>query len=259
MLKRLIKNNLFALAILYWLSLFFNTAVAGSLGESIPSERGRIFVLAAVGGGLVNINKTADVFLSDTISNRYRLHRATNGFMMAGFGVGRHIHSINNHPFDLGVSGYYYDLGTFKGRVHPAYNVAPDFDTLNFSLKASSIALLAELRYYFQAQRFQPFLSVAAGAARNALIRYKEFPPYNNLSPAPMLRPFKNHHTINVSSGIGAGVKRQLSRYAEGALEYRFVYLGNAELGVSPIQLTQHRMQFRHLYVNSLILSLFVD
>lgn len=230
---------------------------AKSLPATLPSGSG-LFLSVTVGAGwLSEFGSAENVALADIITNRYVPQQKTNWQFFSGIGVGRHVKSSGKYSVDLGLSGYYLNFGTQHGIVHPAFNLSPDFDTLNYSLKASSVIIWGELHWYFNTIFCKPYLFLGSGIVLNYAKHYVEMPTDPNETAAPMLSPFENYRAVNFSYGVGAGISHFKLARPKWTLEYRYVNLGQVELGLTPVQSTAQHLAFRPINENLIVFTLY--
>ena len=251
--KLAVKKEIFTIVIL--MMTIISCAHAGTASEP---PKNTYFVMFHFGGNRISSSQNLDVQLTDTIANRYSVTEKKNEQLFGGIGLGKHVSDWHNQTFDLSASGYYFDLGRNTGIVHPAYNVAPDFDTLNYTYKGSSYSLLAEINYYLTNYKYNPFLYFGIGISANQLKDYHELPPFNDFSAAPMLDPFHKDTKYNLALGIGAGIKKDLNHNFAVAIGYRLIYLGDSNLGRTPDQSTDNHLALNKLYTNAVHLTLYI-
>lgn len=225
---------------------------------SLITRSSPYFILISLGAGGKKINKTDDVALTNTITNRYEGNRTLKWTLLSAIGFGRHFKSSKRSFIDLGVTGYYFNFGRHHGILHPAYNISPNFDTLNYKFLASSIALWSELHCFLSNNRFKPYFFLGIGAAWNHLYNYRESPSDPNKTAAPMLNPFANHWKTNFSFGLGLGIAQTINQRPRWSIEYRYANLGKAEFAQTPLQTTLHRLQVGSLNVNLVMLSFYI-
>lgn len=161
----------------------------------------------------------------------------------------------------LGIAGYGFNLGQVQGIEYPFIN-AGIFDTLNYSFKVKSFALLVESRLAYQQYAWQPFIIVGIGPAWNKAQNYQEAPTNPSLSAAPVSPVFRNNTKQAFAYELGLGIQHQLwedkinhCRYL-ASLGYRYFNLGESKLGTFPAQTSPARLQINNLYTQGIVFSL---
>lgn len=148
----------------------------------------------------------------------------------------------------LGLSAYYVGLGKLSGTEVPGSNLGLT-DTLNYSMDASSAVIMFEPRLIYTAHPLQPYVIAGAGYAWNTLSNFAESTPSDGNAAAS--NPYGSHTEHHVSYELGLGAQYALRTPETSNLtfhvEYRFIYLGDAQLGAADGQSTSERLSSRTL------------
>lgn len=256
------KTNKIINGIKITIFLLINLIINPSNAQNLSQTLKEIYFISSFSSSLFKVTQNQNINLSDSITNRYSLINPYKNLNYFGIGLGKHFNlNFLGHIniFDLNLSGYYIDYQRFSGIVHPAYNAAPDFDTLNYYFAGTSKLALLELRYFLDDSNYKPYVYLSAGPSVNNFSQYYEQPTFIDETAAPMPIPFFGHQKISTSYGIGVGMKHVLINNFYWAFEYRFLNAGKGKLGLTPEQSTSNAIRFNYLNMHSLVLSLYVN
>ena len=218
---------------------------------------GGVYYLLSVGTGVASIGKTTDLPLTNAVINRYVANRKNKLLILFGAGLGYQFHSTRPFTIALGAAFYHIEWGRYGGVVHPAFNLNPVFDALNYSYRVSSSLLWAEQYWIFGRKHWKPYLFLGLGITWNNTFDYMEVPVNPNSSAAPLAIPFRTRTQTYFSYGIGIGVKYLFSKYKTGiSIGYRYINLGKGQLGTTPLQTTSVRLTTGRLYAHLIVFSL---
>lgn len=186
------------------------------------------------------------------LSKTYTPNQGTQTAPFAGLGVEYAFNHLGAKPFtlSLGLSAYYINLGKVSGTEIPGSNIGLT-DPLNYSMKAKSIAALFEPRLIYTACTLQPYLLTGAGYASNTLNSFQESTPAG--SHALPGNPYSDHTQGSFAYEFGAGIQYPLTKKNAHLLfrfEYRYLNLGDAELGTASDQTTNDRLEVKNTSAN---------
>lgn len=172
---------------------------------------GSMYYQLSIGTGITSIGQTTNLVLTNAIINHYVANKKSKLLVFFGAGLGYRFHLTHPTDMSLGVSFYHIDWGHYGGILHPAFNLSPAFDALNYSYRVSSSLLWAEQYWIFGRGHWEPYLFLGLGITWNNMFDYKETPANFNGSAAPMVAPFNSSTHCYLSYGIGAGINYLLS------------------------------------------------
>jgi opacity protein-like surface antigen len=152
-----------------------------------------------------------------------------------------------------GVS--YFQSSSFEedGNVNQFANPAFNNFTYQYQIKSRRVSLEGKLSALFL-QIWRPYLSASAGEALNYAYAYTETP----LSSAavPMSPSFAGHTTKSFTYSAGIGIDVEVAEHLRVGAGYRYLNLGNASLGVTPLQADNHTMGNSHIHANEFLAQL---
>lgn len=215
------------------------------------------------GGGYTRIKDTRNVWLAYTpepgLENEFVTDVKRHQTKMVGTGFEKHFpKQIMNLDSALGLEIDYLSNNSLSGIVRPMINVAPDFDTLNFSYHFNSLSLYVtgKLSKQILLPNLGAYIQGGIGRTMNRLTRYSErF--QNDTSAAPMIAPFGDGSNSNFGYFLGFGFssKIQATQFSVG---YRYVFSGSAEFKPSPIQQTVNTLHFSPVTHQFLVVSVMI-
>lgn len=172
--------------------------------------------------------------------NTYSPSAKWNTLFGMGVGMGRILYPYPFEHFKVSVlpAFYYANFGTVNGTLYPDTS-GGSFDTLNYQLKASSYALMAETHLSYTQYSWRPVAVLGVGAALNHLYDYSEVPTNSSGSASPTNFPFSTKNSAAFAFEVGAGLSHPVYVNAaktflmELSLEYRYFNFGTGSLGSS--------------------------
>jgi len=131
----------------------------------------------------------------------------------------------------------------------------PLFNNLAYRYKIQSrrISLAAKISRAFR-QIWHPYISASMGSASNKAFHYTEYPVTS--ADVPMAQPFDNHTTSAFTYSIGIGADVDVAEHWRLGAGYRFVDLGKACLGVSPLQSSTETICSTHMNANEILVQI---
>lgn len=209
------------------------------------------------------LTNDSTVNINDDLINSYITHAHHHNEPVFGVGASYVFDFLCPAPLSLGlgVKGYYAQFGTVEGIQHPFINVAPDFDTLNYSFKSENYSVMFEPRLIYSASRWQPYILGGVGIAWNRLYGYDESPTDTTLSAAPVPETFSNHTSSALAYEVGLGVQSVIFNSFNCktsyilALDYRYMNFGKGQLGSFPAQTSDDRLTVHRLDTQAVMLT----
>lgn len=205
----------------------------------------------------VTVNETPEVI------NDYIADQDTVFGYMAGMGLVYSFDKVSPAPFtyNFGLMGYFVEMGNVEGTEYPFIN-AGSFDTLDYHFKAKSVAFMLQPRIIYTKYPFQPYVFLGIGMAKNHLYDYKEKPSDPSGSAVAAPNPYASKTVTSYAYEVGAGIQHKISHDTKNnfkyllSLDYRYMNLGDAELGVMPGQLTRDAPKVNNLNTQALVFSI---
>ena len=242
--------------------LGMNLSFAGSMGENNTSPN-KLEIYVSGGPTFSKLQNDTSVAINSYVINTYNTNEQANWQSLWGIGFGRSLDYMMNTPFriSLALAAYKTHLGKVQGTEYPFIN-DDSYDYLNYQFTAKSTAALAEARLFYKNYNWQPFVLFGIGCSWNRLKNYSETPVDPSLSAAPVTTQFGNHTNSDFAYELGAGVQHQLyedmvhkTQYF-GAVDYRYIYLGNGQLASIPTQIAGEALQIAHMNTQGIMFSL---
>jgi len=213
----------------------------------------------SLGTGVAKVGKTSNLPLTNVITNRYVADRKERLVIFFGLGLGYQFVSIDPVEMSVGMSVYRNIWGHYGGLVRPAFNLNPNFDTLDYTYHVSSTLAWVEQYWLFGRGHWKPYFFWALGGSWNCTYDYEEIPTDPNGSASPMTIPFGSHTLFSFSYGLGVGLNYVLSNNkTQMRIGYRYIYLGKGQLGLTSLQTTTQRLSTGRLDAHIIVFSLFL-
>jgi opacity protein-like surface antigen len=168
----------------------------------------------------------------------------------SGLFVGAEMDFLQNWAWQLGLSYFQNEGFQESGNVYQFAD--PAFNNLTYQYQISSrrISIETKISRAFR-EIWHPYFSLSFGRACNKSYQYTETPVTS--ADVPMLVPFANNtaHTWAYSLGVGLDVNIAANwRLGAG---YRFVNLGSASLGTTPLQSGTETISNDPIHTNELL------
>lgn len=204
------------------------------------------------GADSVNTHLNQSIVILAPYSNNY----ISGGANLQFFG-GLFLGAESSLPRDLLAQ---LGLGFYKSKAYVVRGSVYQFNDPNFNNLA--------YQYYLQSQRFivetkllstirqyfHPYLTIGAGEAINQAYQYSETGVDSD--DVPMAQGFNNHTYHSFTYQVGLGLEADLTQHLRLGGGYRYVDLGKAGLGTTPLQDSSTTIQYQHLHVNEFLLQL---
>ncbi len=206
---------------------------------------------------LTNLSNTGTVTPASGLTNTYIASQSLKPDAFLGFGAEYIFTQVASKPLSiaLGLSGYFLGLSDITGTETPGSNLgltAP----LNYSLTASSMAVMLEPKLIYTKDAIQPYFMTGIGADWNSLRNFSESTPPGSLA-APS-NPYANATNNNFAYEFAVGLQyhTQHNKKLSLRVEYRYFNLGTAELGAATGQTTNQRLSSHNMSTNILDIGL---
>lgn len=205
----------------------------------------------ALGADAVNTHLNQNLTIIAPFQNSY-LSGGANFQPVAGLFVGMET-MLHNFLTQLGVSYYQNKAYLITGSVYQFAD--PTLNNLSYQYHIESQRVLVETKVLSTIkQRFHPYFSAGVGEALNQAYQYIETPV--STDDVAMAQGFNNRTYHSFTYQVGLGVEADLTAHWRGGVGYRFIDLGAAGLGATPLQEGSQTIKYNHLHVNELLLQL---
>ena len=218
----------------------------------------------SAGGAMSDLGNNSSVAITSSQTNTYNATSSSSTNSIFGIGIGHEFapsYGERNVKIVLGLGAHFINLGTIKGIESPFSNQG-NFATLNYQFSASSTAIMAETRFVYTASSWQPYLLTGFGGAWNSLTGYNEVPTDSNSGASPASHVFTDNTQGSFAYEIGVGILHPIYHdrkneiiYSLG-LDYRYLRLGDAQLGLSSAQTTTEHLQANNTNVQAIMFTL---
>jgi len=213
----------------------------------------RPVVSVSLGSDRANVYSTKTITFITPFQNSYIGTNHYDTEPVIGLFLGGETTFLQNWAWQWGVS--YFQSSSFEedGNVNQFANPAFNNFTYQYQIQSRRVSLEAKLSHAFR-QIWHPYLSAGAGEAFNDAYAYTETP----LSSAavPMSPSFAGHTTKSFTYSAGVGIDVDMAEHVRVGAGYRYVNLGNASLGVTPLQTGNHTISNSHLNTNEFLVQL---
>ncbi|MDF1759854.1 MAG: hypothetical protein P1U40_04905 [Coxiellaceae bacterium] len=212
-----------------------------SVAVATPAKR---FFIQGMGGfGSSSFDSYAQqINLFPGIDNRYVSNQGSEFSYLLGIGAGVYKPLCKKLTLAVSVNIYRVDFHDVSGVVQPAYNIATDFDQLNYSYSVDpTYAGLIQGRLNWQAQwksvKFSPYVMFGAGLAYNQVSNYSETAPTDS-SASPTLNPFKDNGSMHAAVTVGIGISHTFNNQNTLGVGYQYFYANHAYFAIANNQTT---------------------
>ena len=194
----------------------------------------------------------------DLIINDYYTDHGTELGFLAGLGLVYSFDHVSPAPFvyNFGLMSYFVNVGEIDGIEYPAINTG-DNGTMDYQFSAQSVVVMFQARMIYTAKPIQPYVFLGLGFAKNRLYDYAE-KPFNPAYP----ETFESKTVTSGAYEFGAGIQHKIPvdpkshfRYLV-SLDYRYLSMGQAELGTMDGQKTREALQVDNLSTEALVLAI---
>ncbi len=207
----------------------------------------------SLGSDRTNVYSTKSITLIPPFQNAYIGTNHYDTEAVIGLFLGAETFFSQNWAWQLGLSYFQSSVFTENGNVYQFSDPAFNNLTYQYNIQSRRIYLETKVSPVWR-QIWHPYLSLGAGEAFNKAYAYIETPVSSeNL---PMAQPFAGHTTQSFTYLGGIGMDIDMGKNVRMGVGYRFVNLGNASLGMTPLQSSVNTISNSHLYTNEFLLQL---
>lgn len=205
----------------------------------------------SLGNDWVKTDLNQNVTLISPYQNRYK---STGHDTQVAVGLFLGVEKpIANILAQLGVD--YYQNASFivDGTVYQFDD--PTLNNLQYQYRISSKRILLDGKLLFTLQKIiHPFITAGAGEAINSAYDYDETPKHSD--DVAMTQGFddKTYHAFTYEVGLGLDI--DISTHLRFGIAYRYLDLGKAGLGTTPLQETDQMITFNHLHGHEIVAQL---
>jgi opacity protein-like surface antigen len=213
----------------------------------------RPMLSVGVGAAATDMNTSQSLTILAPFQNTYLGHTNDTESMGSLF-LGAQITLPKNFEWQLGAA-YYQSIVPFApyGTVYQFGD--PLFGNLNYTYNIESRRYLFQTKFLYSIMQFiHPYLSGAAGVAVNKSYSYSEIPVTS--ADVPMLGPFADKTYRAFAWSVGAGLEMDVHEHARFGVGYSYSHLGNAGLGIAPLQDSNDKLVLNNLTANEFFLQL---
>lgn len=173
--------------------------------------------------------------------------------MATGFFIGGETVFLDNWAGQIGLSYVENKSFTENGNVYEFADPAFNNLTYQYRIKSRRVSLETKISHLFR-HVLHPYVSASLGEAFNQAYAYTEYPVTS--ADVPMTQPFANHLSRSLTYSVGFGIDVDLTEHVRLGAGYRFADLGNANLGITPLQSSTNKISNTHLYTNEVLAQL---
>lgn len=167
-----------------------------------------------------------------------------------GLFIGVETSFLEKWAWQIGLSYFVNNAFTAKGNVYqfsdPAYNNL----TYQYQIVSRRISVEGKLSHELH-NVWHPYILASLGMATNRAYGYTEYPVTD--FDVPMSMPFGNHTNKTFTFSLGLGVDVNLSEHIRIGAGYRFVDLGSAALGTTPLETGNQTITNPDIHANELL------
>lgn len=206
----------------------------------------------SAGTDVVNIHMTQNITILSPFQNSYVSNNRIEDFV-AGLFVGIETPVFNNVLGQLGISYYRNDGYLAQGIVYQFTDPAMGNLFYQYSIQSQRFLLESKLLATCH-EKYHPFINVGLGRSKNTASDYVETAVVS--TSVPMSPGFSNNTSYSFTYLIGAGVEIDIDTHTRLGVMYRYVNLGRANLGTTPLQESATTLNNDPLYTNEFMLQL---
>ncbi len=204
------------------------------------------------GADAVNMHLNQNITLTSPFQNSYD-SGGHNIQPVAGFFLGAEGAALRSFLAQLGVSYYLNKAFNISGSVYQFTDPTMNNLAYHYQLESQRVLVEGKLLATFR-KIFHPFLTLGAGEALNQAYQYTEVPVAT--ADIPLSQGFRNRTYHSFTYQVGLGLDTDINKHFRCGLSYRFVDLGQAGLGSSPLQEGTQTINYNHLRVNEFLVQL---
>ncbi|MBV8801442.1 MAG: outer membrane beta-barrel protein [Gammaproteobacteria bacterium] len=220
---------------------------------SIRAET-RPMVTFTMGGDQANIATHAtNIIFIPPFFNTYVPANNDDLDLFGGIFLGAETTVNLNWSWQYGISYYQASPFEMQGTINQFGN--PEFANLTYTYEIQSRRAFLETKVLYSILKLaHPYLNLAIGEAFNKACNYKEYPVTSDA--VPMADPFENKISHQLTYFIGLGMDFDMNQHMRLGVGYRYVNLGKAELGDSPLQQDTTTIENNSIHMNEYFVQL---
>jgi opacity protein-like surface antigen len=210
----------------------------------------RPIVTFSLGSDRTNVFSSKSITLIPPFQNAYvgTNHYDTEAVM--GLFVGAEAQFLQDWAYQLGLSYFQTSALTENGNVYQFSD--PAFNNLmyQYQIQSRRVSVETKVSHAFR-QIWHPYVTAGLGEAFNKAYGYSESPITSDA--VPMTQAFGSHSSRSFTYSVGLGIDVDLQEHLRVGVGYRFVDLGNARLGTTPLQSDNSTISNTHLHTNEFL------
>lgn len=235
-----------------FLALFLGQNVFAAAKGVLNSDTINGVVAFSLGPAWVNHIPSQTLSIAPNIVNTY-----TRGEDNAALLSGELFLGLETHPFyriisQTGLAIAAININDIEGDI--LSDGESEFNNYAYDYKLQHIHVAVKEKLLFTTRtKISPWISASVGLAWNDAYDFNNTPKIFEAVKAPN---FKDHTQTAFTYTLGIGFQYTLTRNWQAGIGYEFADLGKSALGSAEGQLTQDRLQAKHLYTNGVLFNL---
>lgn len=210
-------------------------------------------ISVATGSDHANVYSTKTITLIAPFQNSYIGTSHYDSESMIGLFLGVEQSFLQNWAWQLGLG--YYQSSAFQANGNVYQFSDPAFNNLTYQYQIQSKRVVVEGKIYYTCHSiWHPYVTAAVGEAINKTYGYSETPVTS--MDVGMGQPFAGQtaHAFTYTVGLGADV--DISEHLRFGGGYRFINLGSASLGPTPLQSGTNTISNKQIHANEFLVQL---
>lgn len=210
-------------------------------------------VTLSLGSDRANVYSNKSITLIAPFQNAYIGNNHYDTEMVAGVFAGAEIRFLKQWAWQIGLS--YYQSSSF-GETGNVYQFSdPAFNNLTYQYQIQSRRVSIDTKISHTCHGiWHPYITAGLGEAINETYGYMEMPVTS--ADVPMAEPFAGHTAHSFTYAVGLGVDVDLNEHLRFGAGYRFIDLGSASLGTTPLQSSTNTISNQHIHMNEVLAQL---
>lgn len=212
----------------------------------------RPVVILSSGFDRTNVYSTKSITFIDSFQNDYLGSKHLDSEPLMGIFVGAYTPFANVWEWQYGVT--YFQTSSFQanGNVNQFGDPAFNNFTYQYQIQSRRISFESKLARTVH-EIWHPYVVVSVGEAINKAYAYMESPITSDAVPTD---PFVGHTQKSFTYSVGLGADLDIAQHLRLGAGYRYVSLGSASLGQSPLQINTNTISNSHLNTNEFLVQL---
>ena len=229
-----------------------HAALAGTMGQSTPSEGWKKVATLSLGPSWADGGKTQTFYVESDLQQTYA---ANNKAQLLGSGeifLGLQ-HRLTHHlQAQLGLAAATTTSTRLYGDIWQ--DADPDLNNFYYSYHINHTHVAVKGKLLTDITNIvQPYISGSLGIGFNRADNYIQTPKLFEVPPIP---PFASHTQNAFTYTVGTGLQKALDQHWSVGVGYEFADWGKSSLSAAPGQTLNGGLQLNHLYTNQLQFSL---